>query len=146
MTFPNQGSVACWIRLIPWWEDDLITSVNQNPSVYQVNKTTVAWFHSLNKSPNLRFSKTFAIEVNYKSKQKQRKFKKHDCIHPSSSLWRRLIYLKNILEWQSTILGTGDAAVDKTKFLLLWSCNSSVNSNILRGLNAPFMWLFPPTY
>lgn len=68
MTFPNQGSVACWIGLIPWQEDDLITSVNQNPSVYQLNKTTMAWSYALNKSPNLRFSKTFAVEVNYKSK------------------------------------------------------------------------------
>lgn len=46
----------------------LITSVNQNPSMYQLNTTTVAWSYALNKSPKLRFSKTYAVEVNYKSK------------------------------------------------------------------------------
>lgn len=57
-------------RLIPWWWDDLITSVTQNPSIYQFSKTSVVWTYSLNKNANLRFSKTFVAEVNYKRKKK----------------------------------------------------------------------------
>lgn len=53
-------------KIIPWWEDDLITSSNQNSSIYQLNKTTVALSYSLSRSPNLRFSKTVAVKVNYK--------------------------------------------------------------------------------
>lgn len=47
-----------------------------------------------------------------------------------TSLWWRFNYLTKYFQVMGTILGTGDVAVNKTKFLPLWSCNSSVNWNI----------------
>ena len=42
-----------------------------------------------------------------------------------------------------TVLGNGNAAVNKTKFLSLWNCNSSDNYNIFTGLNALNWTSFP---
>ena len=64
--FPKLRFYGMLGKIIPWWEDDLITSSNQNSSIYQLNKTTVALSYSLSRSPNLRFSKTVAVKVNYK--------------------------------------------------------------------------------